>query len=85
MVPVSFRKEVLQQALDCIVIGHFGVRKTKDRVMSNFFWPGLNGDVIRFFQLCDVCQKTVKKSSVMKVAVQETPLIDAPTRDVQLI
>ena len=78
MVPSSLRKEVLQQAHDCIMSGHLGVRKTKDRVMSNFFWPGLNGDVVRFCQSCDICQKTVKKGSVMKVPVQETPLIDTP-------
>ena len=78
MVPSSFTKEVLQQAHDCIMSGHLGVRKTKDRVMSNFFWPGLNVDVICFCQLCDICQKTAKKGSVMKVPVQETPLIDTP-------
>ena len=78
MVPSSLRKEVLQKAHDCIMSGHLGVKKTTDRVLSNFFWPGLNGDVIRFCQSCDICQKTVKKGSVMKVPVQETPLIDTP-------
>ncbi|KAF6030922.1 hypothetical protein EB796_010766 [Bugula neritina] len=78
MVPSSLRKEVLQKAHDCIMSGHLGVKKTTDRVLSNFFWPGLNGDVVRFCQSCDICQKTVKKGSVMKVPVQETPLIDTP-------
>lgn len=78
MVPSSLRKEVLLKAHDCIMSGHLGVKKTTDRVLSNFFWPGLNGDVMRFCQSCDICQKTVKKGSVMKVPVQETPLIDTP-------
>ena len=78
MVPSSLTQEVLQKAHDCMMSGHLGVKKTADRVLSNFFWPGLSGDVTRFCQSCDICQKTVKKGSVMKVPVQETPLIDTP-------
>ncbi|KAF6022823.1 hypothetical protein EB796_018857 [Bugula neritina] len=37
MVPNSLRKEVLQKAHDCIMSGHLGVKKTTDRVLSNFF------------------------------------------------
>ena len=41
--------------------GHMGIRKTNYRILSNFYWPGLNDDVARFCGTCDICQKTESK------------------------
>ncbi|GFO29053.1 Zinc finger protein [Plakobranchus ocellatus] len=40
---------------DFITKAHLGIGRTKDRVLSNFYWPGMDGDVTRYCRACDVC------------------------------
>jgi transposase InsO family protein len=82
VVPQSLRSRVMSQAHDSLLGGHLGITKTKDRILSSFHWPGIHGDVSRFCQSCDVCQKTVLKSCVSKVPLQKMPLIDTPFKRV---
>ena len=42
-------------AHDSLFGGHLGVKKTEDRIQTNFFWPGLHEDVTSFCRSCDVC------------------------------
>ena len=46
--------------------------------MKNLFWPGIMGDVRRYCQSCDICQRTVNAGSANKVPLQLLPLIDVP-------
>ena len=43
VVPTVHRQEVLELAHDLPMSGHLGVRKTHNRVLQHFFWPGLTG------------------------------------------
>ncbi|GFN87459.1 gypsy retrotransposon integrase-like protein 1 [Plakobranchus ocellatus] len=63
---------------------HLGIRRTKDKVLSNFYWPGLDGDVTRYCRSCDVCQRTVKKGTVPRVPLEKVPLIDTPFKRVAI-
>ena len=78
VVPLKFRQHVLHLAHDSILAGHQGVRKTKVKVLEDFFWPGVQGDVTRYCRSCDVCQKTLPKGKVPKIPIGELPLIDTP-------
>ena len=78
VVPKQYRDTVLKLAHDCIMSGHLGIKKTTDRILSTFYWPGVQGDVVRFCRSCDVCQKTYPKGKVMKVPLGQMPLIDTP-------
>ena len=64
--------------------GHLGAKKTEDRILPNFFWPGLRQDVTRFCRSCDVYQRTVKRASVKMVPLGSMPLIDTPFKRVPL-
>ena len=64
------------------LVGHLGAKKTEVRILSNFFWPRLRQDVIRFCCFCDVCQRTVKNGNVKKVPLGSMPLIDTPFKRV---
>ena len=44
---------------DAILGGHLGVKKTTDKVISDFFWPGFGGDVKRYCRSCNICERTV--------------------------
>ena len=78
VVPKQYRDTVLKLAHDCIMSGHLGIKKTTDRILSTFYWPGVQGDVVRFCRSCDVCQRTYPKGKVMKVPLGQMPLIDTP-------
>ena len=62
--------------------GHSGIKKTMDRVLTDFFWPGVCGDVSRFCKSCDICQRTIQKGRVTKVPLGKLPLIDTPFKRV---
>ena len=61
VVPSSLRDKTMEIADDSFVGGHIGIKKTSNKILSDFFWPGLKDDVKRFCRSCDVCQKTVNK------------------------
>ena len=65
-------------AHEAIVGGHLGTKKTTDRITANFHWPGVDGDVRRFCQSCDICQRTIPKGRVGRVPLGEMPVMDTP-------
>ena len=82
VVPVGFREKVLRLAHETLLTEHLGIKKTLDRVVSQFFWPGVCGDVARFCKSCDICQRTIQKGRVTKVPLGKMPLIDTPFKRV---
>ena len=56
VVPTVHRREVMELAHDLPVSGHLGVRKTYNRVLQHFFWPGLKRDVAKWCRECHTCQ-----------------------------
>ena len=57
----NIERKVMEVAHNSIFGGHLGIKKTKDRIQTNFYWPGMQGDIIGFCRSCDVCQKTNAK------------------------
>ena len=48
LAPGSMHRKILEAAYSSWVAGHTGVEKTLSRVQSNFWWPGVTADVVRF-------------------------------------
>ncbi|GFN86652.1 gypsy retrotransposon integrase-like protein 1 [Plakobranchus ocellatus] len=71
-------------AHDSITGAHLRIRKTNDKVLSSFYWPGVDGDVARYSRSCDECQRTVKKGTVPRVPLEKVPLIDTPFKRVAI-
>ena len=82
MAPKILRRKVMEVAHDSIFGGHLGIKKTKDRIQTNFYWPGMQDDITSFCRSCDVCQKTTAKGFVPRVPLGDMPLIDMPFRRV---
>ena len=82
VVPGVFREKVLRLAHETLLTEHFGIKKTLDRVVSEFLWPGVCGDVAKFCKSCDICQRTIQKGRVTKVPLGKMPLIDTPFKRV---
>ena len=81
-VPSEYRDQVMKLAHDSIMAGHLGIAKTIDKVLSQFYWPGVTADVSRYCKSCDICQRTCSKGRVTKVPLGHMPLIDTPFKRV---
>ena len=87
VVPEGFREKVLRLAHETLLAEHLGIKKTLDRVVSQFvcfFWPGVCADVARFCKSCNICQRTIRKGRVTKVPLGKLPLIDTPFKRVSV-
>ncbi|GFN97177.1 gypsy retrotransposon integrase-like protein 1 [Plakobranchus ocellatus] len=84
VLPKPLREYVISVAHDSITGAHLGIRRTKDKVLSNFYWPGVDADVARYCQSCGVCQRTVKKGTVPRVPLEKVPLVDTPFKRVAI-
>ncbi len=70
--PAKFWEAVLTLAHD--YAGHWGVRKTYDRVLRHFCWPWLKKDVTVYIKTCHMSQLTGKPNQSMTPA----PLFPIP-------
>ena len=75
-VPQGLRKEVLKLAHDTPMSGHMGVRRTLNRVWQDFHWPKLAGDVRKYCQSCDKCQRATPGGRVPRAPLVRMPLVD---------
>ena len=56
VIPRKRRNLVLETAHTSSFDRHVSINKTRDRVYSNFFWPGVDKDIKQFVGSCRVCQ-----------------------------
>ncbi|GFR78367.1 reverse transcriptase [Elysia marginata] len=78
VVPASLRSKVMALGHDSILAGHLAAKKTAEKILTNFYWPNLWGDVTRYCQSCDVCQRSTPKGRTTKVPLEKMPIIDQP-------
>ena len=79
VVPTVHRREVLELAHDLPVSGHLGVRKTYNRVLQHFFWPGLKRDVAKWCKECHTCQLGDKPNqNIPQAPLHPIPAFDEP-------
>jgi hypothetical protein len=53
----SVRLLLVQEAHEGGLIGHFGVKKTKDVLSTHFYWPRMHYDIERYVSRCTTCNK----------------------------
>ena len=77
-VPYSLRSEVMRLAHDAPLAGHLAAKRTRERIWSDFYWPGMCQDIVRYVRSCDRCQKVSPKGRVKKVPLGKLPLMSEP-------
>jgi len=78
VVPESLREKVVSLAHDTLLSGHRGSTKTLNRMLQEFYWPGINNFVLRYVSSCDLCQRNVSKGTVGKAPLGSLPVIGTP-------
>ncbi|XP_072140178.1 uncharacterized protein [Dermacentor andersoni] len=84
IVPQSLRQFVLKMAHEGVLAGHQGIKRTTDRILEEFYWPGVQAEVTRYVRSCDICQRTVPKHLVGRVPLGNMPVIDTPFQRVAI-
>jgi Integrase zinc binding domain len=55
MALVKFQEKVMQVAHDGLLLGHFGNRKTLERILTHFYFSGIHEAVRWYVWSCDCC------------------------------
>ena len=73
IVPQQYRTLVMKLAHESVMAGHLAIKRTMQKVLSEFYWPGINSDIKRFCQSCDICQRTIPKGKIVKAPLGKCP------------
>ncbi len=76
VVPLSMRKQLLQEYHDSPTSGHLAYHKTHHRVRDKFYWPTLLNDIKEYCKACQVCALQRRKPT--KTFLNSIDLASAP-------
>uniref|UniRef100_A0A671WFH3 Gypsy retrotransposon integrase-like protein 1 n=1 Tax=Sparus aurata TaxID=8175 RepID=A0A671WFH3_SPAAU len=68
VVPLEYRRHVMELAHEHLWSGHLGVTKTYNRILKHFFWPCMKGEIARYCKTCRTCQIVGKPNQVVPPA-----------------
>ena len=57
VVPTRFRGELIRLTHGSHLGAHLGNKKTAQKILRRFFWPGLHRDVSEYCRACEECQR----------------------------
>lgn len=77
VVPKPYRNQVISMAHNSLTAAHLGVKKTCQKILRDFYWPGLTADVKAICHCCEECQKGAKKNR-SKAPLMPLPIISEP-------
>ena len=70
LVPEGMKEEVLHSLHDHVFAGHMGYRRTIDRVMRRFYWPGAYAEVRDYCRSCELCQRRQRPAPAARAPLQ---------------
>ena len=85
MVPEVHRATVLKLGHETIFAGHLGIKKTFDRIVTNFYWPRIFNIIPKLCASCDSCQRTSRKGDTCKVPLVKVPIVGIPFTKIAIV
>ena len=70
VIPQNLRPLVLKESHDALTGGHFGIKKTLQRLRQRFYWVGMRQDVTEWCKVCQVCCAKKGPQRRMKAPLQ---------------
>lgn len=83
VIPQPHRRRCFEEAHSHTLSGHFGSRKTREKMVRHYTWPGMDKDVQTWARTCSVCQKGNKSRQVRSPLVP-LPVISTPWERITL-
>ncbi|MES9880687.1 MAG: reverse transcriptase domain-containing protein [Sedimenticola sp.] len=56
VVPTRYQKEILHQVHNSLLSGHLGRKRTRQKLLKNYYWYNVKADVNNYIVKCDVCE-----------------------------
>ena len=84
VVPSEYRQKVLEVCHDSVWSGHFGVRKTKERLRKQFWWPTCEKQTAEYIRDCRQCQMSARRRVADRAPLCETPVVDTPFSEIYI-
>jgi hypothetical protein len=56
LVPQHLIPDILHEAHGHFLAGHFGISKTKERLLQSYYWPNMESDISEHLRRCNKCQ-----------------------------
>ena len=79
VVPLDLRKLVLEEKHGGLHAGHDGVKRTIERILLHYWWPGLSEDVAAFVSSCIKCLRVKPKRGRWTLGMmQPLPVVYQP-------
>ena len=70
LLPRTYRKTILNMLHDDKTAGHLGATRTLEKVAGRFFWPGMNSDVTKYCETCEICQRRRRPTPQMHASLR---------------
>ena len=74
----------MKLAHESIMSGNVAVKRTIQKVLSEFFWSGICSDIKKYCCSSDICQRTIAKGKTARAPLGSTPIIDTPFQRVAI-
>ena len=87
VVPKKHRNHIMQIAHDTPLGGgggHLGYKKTREKILNHFYWPGIFPDVAKFCRSCKNCQKCLPKGRVPRAPLISIQPMEEPFQRVAM-
>ena len=75
VVPQQYHITIMKLAHESLMSGHLAVKRTIQKVLLEFFWPGISNDIKRYCRSCDICQSTTAKGKTARAPLGSMPII----------
>jgi hypothetical protein len=75
--PEIIRDKIVQAAHLSLEAGHGGTTRTYERVLMQYWWPGMSTDVDKLVKFCSRCQQS-KSKEPPPAPLQSMPIVEEP-------
>ena len=55
VIPTAMRRDILYYCHGHSTSGHFGKKRSLERLSRRYYWPGMSGDLLRWITTCPAC------------------------------
>ena len=76
----DIKLQILHRYHDLASAGHQGIRRTKARIVEQYFWTGMDQDIKNYIHTCITCQRHAERSTLLPGHLHPLPI---PTERVQ--
>jgi hypothetical protein len=84
LVPLPMRVHLLALSHDSPTAGHLREKKVREKLLADYYWPGISADIKSYCASCFECQKVGYPGDKTQVPLKKVPLIGEAWNKVEI-